>query len=481
MTATPCSAYVFAPVSQPSLMVRLRLPDVAFTLQDGDVFVGNKTSTVDCVMSLFTQKDFMSGLCAIDDWPSQKPGMGFEGFAENIAEIIRRCLNAPLTIGVFGGYGSGKTTLMKAISKRLEENADTKPICLWFHAWRYDQEPHLFLPFLAKLARDKRICPDETFSQSVTTAFRSFIYGLSLKFPIVDLSAKDALEREKELTEEAAPDIERFSSGFQDVPEALEKLTKKTDGSQRKIVVFIDDLDRCCPDRAFALLEALKAFTDIPGFIYVLGLDPRAIATYVTHKYGTDFVNPREYLEKIIQVSFSIPSPTTEQMRQMAGKLLVDLKEKLKEDPPWIKALEEAMKTGAQWMPANLRQAKRILNSYQLLHGLFLADGPEVDKPLLGLLIIQARWPNAFWVFQKYRKEFNTTIQAILAKRERQQMRVFVHNAAILEIRDDEAFEEVYSWTREDASPETISALLAVMGWPIDVEAEVKRQQQAKE
>jgi len=79
----------------------------------------------------------------------------------------------------------------------------------------------------------------------------------------------------------------------------------------RRLVVFVDDLDRCLPEKAIQVLEALKLFLDVKGCIFVLGLDPEAIESAVRTRYQEE-IKPREYLEKIIQVPLSCrPSRTS--------------------------------------------------------------------------------------------------------------------------------------------------------------------------
>ena len=75
-----------------------------------------------------------------------------------------------------------------------------------------------------------------------------------------------------------------------------------------KLVIFIDDLDRCTPEKALELLESIKTFFDIEGIIYVIGMDPKSIDSIISVKYGKESkINGLEYLQKIVQLPFSIP------------------------------------------------------------------------------------------------------------------------------------------------------------------------------
>lgn len=83
------------------------------------------------------------------DTPTTNDLLGYKRFAE---PLVRRIINAtgistPLTIGVYGEWGSGKTSFLKMIDEALRKQ-DIHPI--WFNAWKYDQEDNLFLFFAAR-------------------------------------------------------------------------------------------------------------------------------------------------------------------------------------------------------------------------------------------------------------------------------------------------------------------------------------------
>src|SRR3954463_2792873 len=78
------------------------------------------------------------------DTPSDRPALGFADIAAALAEIVME--SAPqFAVGVFGGWGSGKTTLMQAIEDRLDND---RIVPVRFSAWRYEKEEHLIVPLL---------------------------------------------------------------------------------------------------------------------------------------------------------------------------------------------------------------------------------------------------------------------------------------------------------------------------------------------
>jgi predicted KAP-like P-loop ATPase len=78
------------------------------------------------------------------DNPSARPGLKFEDYSSALRDIIKLS-NPQFTIGIFGGWGSGKTTLMHAIENKLNEDSN-EIISVWFNAWRYEKEEHLIIP-----------------------------------------------------------------------------------------------------------------------------------------------------------------------------------------------------------------------------------------------------------------------------------------------------------------------------------------------
>ncbi|MEK7812871.1 MAG: P-loop NTPase fold protein, partial [Candidatus Desantisbacteria bacterium] len=64
--------------------------------------------------------------------------------------------DSPITIGVYGNWGSGKTSLMRLMKQIVEDEGtgDNASIAVWFNAWQYEREEHLLVPLIATIARD---------------------------------------------------------------------------------------------------------------------------------------------------------------------------------------------------------------------------------------------------------------------------------------------------------------------------------------
>jgi len=88
-----------------------------------------------------------------DDGDAQ---LGFEDYADVLAGVILGS-DSPFTVGVFGDWGTGKTTLMRCIERRLLDHVPgtgRAPVIVpvWFEAWRYEREEDLIAPLLGEIA-----------------------------------------------------------------------------------------------------------------------------------------------------------------------------------------------------------------------------------------------------------------------------------------------------------------------------------------
>jgi hypothetical protein len=109
------------------------------------------------------------------------------------------------------------------------------------------------------------------------------------------------IQREEEITNQT---IQKslYYQAFEHLEHAASELKNS------KIVVFIDDLDRCFPENAVRLLEGIKLVLTQVNFIFVLGLDIKTVASHISTKYSKGLsISGNQYIEKLFQVAFQIP------------------------------------------------------------------------------------------------------------------------------------------------------------------------------
>jgi KAP family P-loop domain len=236
------------------------------------------------------------GFQILVDEPATSPLLGFRAYAKAFAEMIEHS-RAQFAIGIFGSWGSGKTTLMRAIEKEVTRRQNLVPV--WFNAWRYEREEHLIVPLLDTLrddlerrARSARM--DATAkerardaAEAMGRAGRAIARGLKFKvgIPFTGIGLDADLKAIEEALREPAPSgpLSFYHGAFREMEDAVRKFGE---GGDRRIVVFIDDLDRCLPASALSVLESMKLFFDFEGFVFVVGLDQDVVQRAIEAKYG---------------------------------------------------------------------------------------------------------------------------------------------------------------------------------------------------
>lgn len=213
-------------------------------------------------------------------------------------------------IALYGKWGSGKSTLMKYIGTELEKG-DYKS--LYFPAWEFEKDENLpvsLTHFISDRTGTSSVKIIKEFLALAGDALLSGIKSVTLDAGVIKInpkalidSAQEYNQKIKEQNKSAYNNTKDFKKKFLEAEKVIIKKTKK-----KKLIIFIDDLDRCEPENVLNLISIIKLFfTYSENIVFVFGCDKDAIAKAVQHKYG-DIINADEYLEKVIDVSFSMPN-----------------------------------------------------------------------------------------------------------------------------------------------------------------------------
>ncbi|MFH1740826.1 MAG: P-loop NTPase fold protein [bacterium] len=137
--------------------------------------------------------------------------LSFKGTAEILAGAAVETENT-ITIGVYGEWGSGKTSLMRLIQEKVDDKPEA--VAVWFNSWQYEKEEHLIVPLVAtikkQLERKSTTLSEELKegAKSMINALRAIAYGFSIKGKVgvplvseaeVNLSPKDMIDRYQDL------------------------------------------------------------------------------------------------------------------------------------------------------------------------------------------------------------------------------------------------------------------------------------------
>jgi predicted KAP-like P-loop ATPase len=263
------------------------------------------------------------------DVPAPEPAFGFKEIARALADIIQNS-EPRFAVGVFGSWGSGKSTLMDAIAGQIDTQ---KAVVVPFNAWRYEREPHLILPLLDTIRASLSAWADNPehpenakerardIAGRIGTVVRALARGFSAQIGVPGAvafsfdtdKALDALSSQPEDVVRTPQSL--YFAAFQELTEAFQEVEQ---AAFSRIVVFVDDLDRCLPTSALTVLESMKLFFDMPGFVFVVGMDEQVIERAVSSKFadGTptgesaapESALDREYVKKIFQVPYTVPA-----------------------------------------------------------------------------------------------------------------------------------------------------------------------------
>jgi len=367
----------------------------------------------------------------------------FSHYADVLAEVALTA-DTPITIGIFGPWGSGKTSLMRLIAEQLVNRRTPGhrwARVVWFNAWQYERDEGalwraLLLRVLeglegaylseedAQQIEDWRIRLYADVQRVETGSLRidwptlgkgmlqiglSLIPSPSTLLEIAQLlqgemgtleAIASAFQRERtEIYRRQLMLLEEFRGGFAHL---VGEYIWSRNGL---LVVIIDDLDRCLPDRAVEVLEAIKLFLDVQGCVFFISADRDVIERVVRVQYAgylavqdegagglatTSFpLTGQSYLEKIVQLPFHLPPLENDQIASFIKQ----------HDPNLPAGCRDILALGLE---PNPRVVKRTLNIFRLL--LKLAErriaegtmGPIVPELLAKMVVIQARYHDLY-------------------------------------------------------------------------------------
>jgi hypothetical protein len=249
------------------------------------------------------------------------------------------------------------------------------------------------------------------------------LYGIARTVKsIYDIASKAFIERAEQLKKQAAaPDFKAKIGYMADIKSEIDfvvRLLSEIEPKQpRSIIVFVDDLDRCSPLKAVEVLEAIMLLLseDESPFYVFLGIDARILVKAIEERYGkvlTDAgVSGYEYLDKIVQIPFTIPAPADNRLNDYLKALLPqpESADGQRSEPPasqpqvetkeiaFTPEEETAFADFHPYITRNPRRAKRIVNTYRLTRLLASPDGeiPSADRSrqLIKWIVMTEQWP----------------------------------------------------------------------------------------
>lgn len=380
--------------------------------------------------------------------------LGYTVHASLLKNVVTNDKNLPITVGLYGDWGSGKSSILKILEEQLNKEDDT--VVVYFDGWSFESFDDAKMAliqgivdalekderFLAKVKDDaegaydavkqafvklrksinwmrvlkfsaKTIVPVAT---AATTGGASLIIPLLLeafkdhKGDLADLLTgdkaeqflKDAINAENE--EKKYEAVREFRKDFED-------LIKKS--RQGKIVILIDDLDRCLPRHIIENLEAIKLFLDVPKTAFVIAADSLIVSNAIKSEYkdiidaaGGEGKNIGDaYMEKFIQLPYKIPALSPKEVetyvtllfcqsfldKKAFEKVQVDFANFTLENKFDIYGWDKITKALEEWsIPDNLGETVGFVTHFSKIIGNALKWNPRLIKRFLNAYEIRS-------------------------------------------------------------------------------------------
>jgi len=432
--------------------------------------------------------------------------IGFRVHAELIRDVVSDDTVLPVTIGVFGDWGSGKTSIMKMLQAELAK--DDQVAVVYFDAWLFegydDAKSALISSILKQLMENKRF-PAElkdkasklikrvnwmrlmkmgwdnvalpavlAYATGGATAVPAVVTGLKALFGRANENSLKSEEAEKLFKESEDAEI----TEVKDFREKFHELLR--DSKFKSLVVLIDDLDRCSPDRIVENLEAIRLFLNVDKTAFIIGADPRIVRHGIAVRYHQALdaartspafgENPaeaaeqlvRDYVEKLIQVPYHLPRLSPAEIETYLSLLFAKRDLSADDFKPCLAECEK-LRAANRFGPFGLSDIQQALGSIPLPPILkealsFTAGAAHlITENLKGNPRQVKRFLNAFVLRRKLAKvaKMDTMRDDVLLK------------LMLLEYSNETRFRELARWHEEqDETPKQIHDMESDKEWP---------------
>ena len=348
-----------------------------------------------------------------DDAARKADTLNLLPYAEAMRDFIHEC-ESPISIGIQGGWGVGRTSLMNMLrgsgdsqqSGLLDVNlCKTISLDSWPYS-QFDQNDNMAVACLYALTNQLgKVLEQEPGIDPVELKAR--LEAANDKLVAVMHQIRELVQRHSNTQRNGNSyiDISGQMLTFRAEFSKLISLWSQS-GEGRRVVIFVDDLDRIRPLLALELLETIKNFIDIPGCIFVMTLEYEVVQRGMLEKLGEDLqkTSGKAFFDKMIQLPFVVPTTS-----YRLDEYIVDLLNKsglpcVDKDSCDSETREFFLDITRFTVGRNPRGIKRVVNYMNLLERIHSRNaGRETTKGeckiLFALVSMQIAWPELFHYF----------------------------------------------------------------------------------
>ena len=352
-----------------------------------------------------------------------------KGEIEDLTPMIKT-IASPAVMALDAPWGAGKTAFIKMWAAHLIHNE--KIPALYFNAWESDSAGDPLAPFVESIQMQ---LPQHATSKLMDSA------GDLIPLVAGDVVRKFVGEDSADAAKKSVKKLLTHRSKMDKFKAELQKSAESDDA--KRIVVFVDELDRCRPDYAIKVLERIKHLFEVPGLIFVLAVNRKQLRDSVNALYGTQENDADIYLRRFIEFDFSIKKPDMvkfirARLESLGINKFLQGRNIIEDFQADQEKLLETLGLLTRLYGSSLRDAEQLLMRVVLV--LYSLEDSEKRKshfyPTLLAFLVLARQEMAF-AYGKYILPENNG-EDIIAEWERklEEMRIFDTSKTIIATRD---------------------------------------------
>lgn len=364
------------------------------------------TDKQEVALSKGTLADSISYLADTPIWSLREDRLGRSRFAKHLGDAILAWDS--IVIGLYGRWGLGKTSILNMVVDHIEEKTknlpgDKQPLILRFNPWNFSEQNQLIRMFFHELSvllghKDK--------------SKRAKILGKKLEnyarffepFALIPPVGSWATVIAKLLTAVGRSSWQWGQLKEQDLAGLREEINRLLKERQNRMIIVIDDIDRLNPIEIKQIFQLLKLNADFPNTIYVAAFDPEVVASAL----GASYQMPgKEYLEKIVQISFDVPPIDPPRLARIffeeLNKTVVSVPQENWDQLRWGNLYH----SGLKMLLNTLRDVKRFVNGLRFDLSLVLGEVDPVD--LIGIEGIRIFAPTTYQLIAQNKDLFTGT------------------------------------------------------------------------
>lgn len=376
--------------------------------------------------------------------------LNFDYLIDAVESIAMDAKLTPSTIGVYGDWGSGKSSLMQMVEEKIKTGHKEDACCIRFNGWLFEGYEDAKTAFCGSILDALRA--NKTIPSKVKTRITNLLKkvdgkkilmkggsvaldilltgGLgSITYLTIDaitnalkdkLSNANADDIKNVLKDVLTENKNQSTSNRNDIKVFQEEFKKILDESKiEHLVIFVDELDRCTPDTILDIFAAMRLFLFVEKTSFIIGADSRLVDYAIKSRYkniaGNELDISKEYLEKLIQYPVTIPKLDELELERYLTCLLLekdidniaecvksnDIYEPISQDKliECHKDKEDKIKEAlvlsriispilAAKLNGNPRQCKRFLNTLFMRIQMAKTRHVDLDKKVLSKLML---------------------------------------------------------------------------------------------